>query len=389
MKRLISVLCALLIPPLSGMAAAEPVGQFQNTAVFIDGAFYDGAPFFWAEEGTRYVPLADVSARAGLDEPVLEDGFIDWQGFWMDAESEDFFFRGDKLYATEALLLDAGLVIRMGQYGDQPVIWIEDPEKTLLGDWSDDTMLIAHAMGSIDQESYTNSLEAFIENYAKGFRVFEVDFSLTSDGLPAATHDWAKFAGFIGEDPETYSPPTLAEFKEKRILGSYTPVGFDDIVRLMVKYPDIRIITDTKGGEMDVTRRTFEALLSIASGIDASVLDRIVPQIYNNEMLDVILDIYPWKSVIYTMYALPEGMSRAEAFRYGYKRGIRVFTTGMNTTEPLFLELIRLTGCRLYRHTINDWEYYRTNKARGELWGIYTDNLSPLSMDGVEEWMDE
>lgn len=41
---------------------------------------------------------------------------------------------------------------------------------------------IAHAMGGIDGEAYTNSMEAFKENYARGHRLFEVDLHFTSDG---------------------------------------------------------------------------------------------------------------------------------------------------------------------------------------------------------------
>jgi glycerophosphoryl diester phosphodiesterase len=37
--------------------------------------------------------------------------------------------------------------------------------------------LIAHAGGAINQQTYTNSLEALNANYAKGFRFFEIDLS--------------------------------------------------------------------------------------------------------------------------------------------------------------------------------------------------------------------
>lgn len=46
--------------------------------------------------------------------------------------------------------------------------------------WTDHT-LVAHALGENGDKSYTNSYEAFIANYEKGQRLFEVDLQMTSD----------------------------------------------------------------------------------------------------------------------------------------------------------------------------------------------------------------
>jgi glycerophosphoryl diester phosphodiesterase len=45
----------------------------------------------------------------------------------------------------------------------------------------DKNRLVGHAFGEIDGNAYSNSLEAFRENYSLGIKVFEVDFSVTSD----------------------------------------------------------------------------------------------------------------------------------------------------------------------------------------------------------------
>ncbi|AQT83571.1 hypothetical protein B1222_02595 [Paenibacillus larvae subsp. pulvifaciens] len=55
--------------------------------------------------------------------------------------------------------------------------------------WSEHKM-IAHALGMVGGQDGTNSYEAFLANYKKGFRIFEVDLILTSDGKLAARHDW-------------------------------------------------------------------------------------------------------------------------------------------------------------------------------------------------------
>ena len=47
--------------------------------------------------------------------------------------------------------------------------------------WAQQNQLIAHAMGGIDGQVYTDSLEAWEENYKRGYRVFEVDLRVLDD----------------------------------------------------------------------------------------------------------------------------------------------------------------------------------------------------------------
>ena len=69
----------------------------------------------------------------------------------------------------------------------------ERPKATLApGKWHDNYKLVAHALGAVDEVPYTNSLEAFLENYKKGLRVFEVDLIRGADGILVARHDWYK-----------------------------------------------------------------------------------------------------------------------------------------------------------------------------------------------------
>lgn len=69
----------------------------------------------------------------------------------------------------------------------------------------EDNVLISHAMGEIDGYYYTNSLEAFENSYYnRGSRVFEVDLSLTKEGVLVARHDWGLIhAEQLGQTPET------------------------------------------------------------------------------------------------------------------------------------------------------------------------------------------
>lgn len=49
-------------------------------------------------------------------------------------------------------------------------------------------ILIAHALGGVDSNTYTNSLEAFQQSYKNGFRVFETDVMEAGDGSLVLFH---------------------------------------------------------------------------------------------------------------------------------------------------------------------------------------------------------
>ena len=51
--------------------------------------------------------------------------------------------------------------------------------------------------------------------------------------------------------------------------------------------------------------------------------------------------------------------------------------------------LVKLFGSRLFVHTVNNAYDYWSMKKEKILWGIYTDTLTPLEMDGVGEWVNE
>jgi glycerophosphoryl diester phosphodiesterase len=50
--------------------------------------------------------------------------------------------------------------------------------------------VVLHGFGYIDGHMVTNSIEAFLTNYDRGFRVFEVNLQMTSDDRLIARHDW-------------------------------------------------------------------------------------------------------------------------------------------------------------------------------------------------------
>ena len=96
---------------------------------------------------------------------------------------------------------------------------------------------IAHAGGEVNSTPYTNSLEALVENYAAGRRVFEIDFSLTSDRRLILLHDWNSFGG----TSQNYN----VVFESAKNIN-WTVLDLNMFVEWVVRHPDALVITDTK-----------------------------------------------------------------------------------------------------------------------------------------------
>lgn len=102
---------------------------------------------------------------------------------------------------------------------------------------------IAHAGGSIDGYTYTNSLEAVEHALSNGVQYIEMDLCMTTDSVVVAAHDWRHFheiSGFAGDT----IPIPLAEFCSRKIYDKYTPITYAMIDSLMDRNPDMYLVTD-------------------------------------------------------------------------------------------------------------------------------------------------
>lgn len=229
--------------------------------------------------------------------------------------------------------------------------------------------LIAHAFGGIDGKTYTNSLEAFETNYRKGFRLFEADLVLTSDGYMVAKHGW-------DDNPER-KPLTLQQFKSTQIPGGYTPMDFEQIAHLMNTYKDVYLITDTKAFDTVTVKKQFKIIVDTARKVNPAILDRIIPQIYNEEMLPAVLELYKFESVIYTLYQT--NASDEQVIEFATKNRIGVITMSNERYSKEFVDNLAAHGIYSYVHTINDISRITELLEEG-VQGFYTDFVDPESL---------
>lgn len=244
--------------------------------------------------------------------------------------------------------------------------------------------MIAHAMGGISGQTYTNSYEAFIANYEKGIRVFEADFLLSADDDLIARHEWGEsFTKMMGQEdglkPERYGAIfSTQEFKDAKIMGRYEPLTWDNVLDLMVDYPDMYLVTDTKQIKPEEIEQIFSKIVDSAKQRDPEILTRIVPQIYNHPMWDQIEAIYPFESVIFTLYQTHE--SDDEVLQFAEEKGLAAITMSEARANKNLVSKLNKLGIPSYVHTINDVEKIQKFKKMG-VYGFYTDFLTETDVN--------
>lgn len=241
-----------------------------------------------------------------------------------------------------------------------------------------ETKYIAHAMGEVNGHCHTNSLEAFLTNYRKGFRIFEVDLILTSDQQLAARHDWQPYLAVMFEQnlPNEMNgkPLSLEEFKSYKINGNLQPLSFADVVYLLRIFRDAYIITGTKTTEITDVKKQFQIIKNTVLDIDPSVLERIIPQIYHEEMLSVIREIYPFDYIIYTLYQTNK--KPTEVLDMALRENISFVAMSEAKASQDFIQSLSEAGIDSLVYTLNERksaEYYFENGITA----IYTDQLLP------------
>ncbi|WP_055105986.1 phosphatidylinositol-specific phospholipase C/glycerophosphodiester phosphodiesterase family protein [Paenibacillus ihumii] len=246
--------------------------------------------------------------------------------------------------------------------------------------------IIAHAMGGIEDMTYTNTLEAFMVNYEKGTRVFEVDLLLSKDDKLIARHEWGEFFTNMLRQQEGLSEDrygavwTSEEFKQAKIDGRYEPLFWDDIVELMAEYPDIYIVTDTKQIKPEEIDSIFAKIVESAKRRDPKLLDRIVPQIYNQPMLGQIKRHHPFDSVIYTLYQSQD--SDRQVIQFARSSGIAAVTMSEGRVNEKLVKTLKRAGIPTYVHTINDMKLVSNYKKIG-VYGFYSDFLAGNDTDAA------
>lgn len=250
------------------------------------------------------------------------------------------------------------------------------------GEWYEKHPVVCHALGSTEEgDPEGNYLEALEYNYNLGFRVFEADIQITSDHVAVLRHDWSMDLGqaqAFGWTEEEKPIPTAESFLEALIYGKYTPMLLADLYEIMEEREDIYVVLDPKyTPEME---EQFEVIVNTAldNGYE-SVLDRIIVQLYYEDMYEEVMQVYPFKNFIYTLYYIgwPGGASVGD---FCEEKEIPVLVMPYTwISDNILKELEPYPWLKLYPHTLNDpGEAQRMLSLPVD--GIYSANITPSQL---------
>lgn len=242
--------------------------------------------------------------------------------------------------------------------------------------FSDTPVYVAHALGAIDEVTYTNSLEAFEENYKKGFKIFEVDISLTEDEVPVLWHDWGFDCLSISKNG---APLSHDEFMSAKIYEKYTTLDVEDLILIMKDYPDIKVITDTKIDDDEFSEYVFRYIESAAQKNNCpEVLSRIIPQVYSENMYYTVSKLEIFNDYIFTMYQIWNG--DIDEFRehslFASTHNIKYITMWDTRFNKRVRRYTDALGINILCHTVNSVDEAKSLFEQG-VCGIYSDNLAP------------
>ena len=257
-------------------------------------------------------------------------------------------------------------------------------QPALAANWQKGNPLIAHALGEADGKIETNSKEAFLSSWENGFRVVEGDFTYTSDGVLVLRHDFEASGSYyrLEIEPQGELVMDRKTFLEEKAVFTQTPITAVDLLGLMQEYTDMYLVTDTKDADEETVKRQFADLKRIAVNMGApELLDRIIPQIYHEDMLTWVREVYPFEQVIFTLYQIDEP-NYAEIADFCAEKGIDTVTLYYSRAEKEIIDLFHAKNIRVYVHTVNRYLMLKDLLERGAD-GVYTDRIKPYELEWV------
>ena len=236
--------------------------------------------------------------------------------------------------------------------------------------------IITHTLGGLDGYTYLNSRESFINHYDKGCRFFEVDLSQTSDGVWVCRHNWKEPMGqWEGDKKKVLS---AEEFLNTPIYGKYTPMSFEDLLKLLDEYPDAFVTIDSKQYSVRNYQRTLEDYaqyreIAINAGLEHT-LGQIIPELYNSAMYSGTTLVYKFPAYLYSLwqeYSIEELNDIADFCQANQIQAVSLYCEYWSEdVQKIFDERDIL----VYIYTINDEEKAREYVKAGAK-GVCTDTL--------------
>lgn len=290
----------------------------------------------------------------------------------------------EKILTSEINYKEDKIVVTRKDYSD--LVWTSYP-------------VITHAGGAVREMGelwyYTNSKDALVQNYSLGCRLFEFDMYPTNDDNLAIVHDWMQFGKldgtYLSAEEWLNSKAGTSNISD----GKYETMLIGTLMDEMLINPDLFVITDTKSTEFsqEILKRQFEIIYREAATRDLRLLDRIIPQIYNEEMYDIVQSVYKFPNLIFTCYATKEPGTEIVDFCISHEE-FKAITAPFSEERLTQTDIAKLHqyGLKLYFHTIYTYaemaESFK-NGADGIYSGIFTPDEVRIYLYAAEKMIRE
>lgn len=232
-------------------------------------------------------------------------------------------------------------------------------------------VLIAHAGGGWQDRQDLNSLEALAHNYALGHRVFELDFSWTSDGQLVLIRDWESPWQKLFPQANPAQVPDHETFLRASMVDGQTQLDLPRLRDWLRAHPDAYVVTDIRSSNMLGLQRIAHELKGVQK--------QIIPQMYHAFRYPEIRAL-GYEQIIFTLRASSLDTDSLLAFI----RATPLFAVTVEANRPdaeRLLSQLKSSAIPIYVSTLNepaDLERFRALGAHG----LYTDLLY-LDKDGT------
>ena len=127
--------------------------------------------------------------------------------------------------------------------------------------------LIAHAGGTIDGHTYTNSKEALINALDNGFRYVELDLYETTDSNVVCLHSLDDYRKMTSTDCEVLDTKS---FLSHQFCGKYKPMTLNDAIKIWEERP-FYFVTDKICGFAPLYQYKNAVTVTLSPTFNASI----------------------------------------------------------------------------------------------------------------------
>ncbi len=159
-----------------------------------------------------------------------------------------------------------------------------------------EVVAILHAGGAYNGLTYLNAQETFDGYYNQGYRYFEYDLQLSSDGRIIGTHCW-EYLNIQNSEMITYE-----EFKALKLSNGLTPVNEEWLMETIIAHPDVKIVVDAKMPTTEQDALVLQRLETLEKIYNCDISSNIIPEVFSKEMWDIVKETTTFDKYFFSHY---------------------------------------------------------------------------------------